>query len=63
MFEREIGRVRSLYQQQQQQQPSQAPALGRSNNRDLDSQFAKLSLKHNKDPNSGWDTLSGPLRT
>ncbi|KAL6658103.1 hypothetical protein ACP70R_003689 [Stipagrostis hirtigluma subsp. patula] len=61
MFEREIGRLRSLYQQQQQQQP-QPPALGRSNSRDLDSQFASLSLKH-KDPNSGRDTLSGPLRT
>ena len=59
MFEREIGRLRSLYQQQQQQQ---APALVRSNNRDLDAQFANLSLKH-KDPSSGRDALSGPLRT
>jgi hypothetical protein len=65
MFEREIGRLRSLYQQQQQQkqQPSQAPALGCSNSRDLDSQFANLSLKHNIDPNSGRDALSGPLPT
>ena len=60
MFEREIGRLRSLYQQQQQQQ--QAPALVRSNSRDLDAQFANLSLKH-KDPNSGRDALSGRLRT
>uniref|UniRef100_A0A0A9E2N8 BZIP domain-containing protein n=1 Tax=Arundo donax TaxID=35708 RepID=A0A0A9E2N8_ARUDO len=60
VFEREIGRLRSLYQQQQQQQ--QAPARGRTNSRDLDSQFANLSLKH-KDPNSGRDALSGPLRT
>lgn len=57
MFEREIGRLRSLYQQQQQ-----APALVRSNSRDLDAQFANLSLKH-KDPSSGRDALSGSLRT
>lgn len=58
MFEREIGRLRSLYQQQQQQQkqPQPTTTLSRSNSRDLDSQFANLSLKH-KDPNSG------PLRT
>ena len=61
MFEREIGRLRSLYQQQQQQQ-QQVPALVRSNSRDLDVQFANLSLKH-KDPNAGRDALSGPLRT
>ncbi|CAO2148501.1 unnamed protein product [Urochloa humidicola] len=61
MFEREIGRLRLLYQQQQQQQ-QQAPALVRSNSRDLDAQFANLSLKH-KDPNSARDARSGPLRT
>jgi regulator of replication initiation timing len=60
MFEREIGRLRSLYQQQQQ--PPQPPTLGRSNSRDLDSQFANMSLKH-KDTNSGRDAISGPLRT
>lgn len=60
MFEREIGRLRSLYQQQQQ--PPQPPTLSRSNSRDLDSQFANMSLKH-KDPNSGRDAVSGPLRT
>ncbi|VAH93327.1 unnamed protein product [Triticum turgidum subsp. durum] len=60
MFEREIGRLRSLYQQQQQ--PPQPPTLGRSNSRDLDSQFASMSLKQ-KDPNSGRDAVSGPLRT
>ncbi|KAL5203726.1 hypothetical protein ABZP36_008597 [Zizania latifolia] len=59
MFEREIGRLRSLYQQQQQPQPT---TLSRSNSRDLDSQFANLSLKH-KDPSSGRDAVSGPLRT
>ncbi|KAK3119960.1 hypothetical protein QOZ80_9AG0678610 [Eleusine coracana subsp. coracana] len=61
MFEREIGRLRSLYQQQQQQPPPHPP-LGRSNSRDLDAQFANLSLKHS-DPNTGRDALSGPLRT
>jgi len=63
MFEREIGRLRSLFQQQQQQQhvpQQQAPTHrhSRSNSRDLDSQFANLSLKHN-DPNSGRDAVSG----
>jgi predicted ArsR family transcriptional regulator len=65
MFEREIGRLRSLFQQQQQQQQQQqhvpqqqAPTHSRSNSRDLDSQFANLSLKHS-DPNSGRDAVSG----
>ncbi|KAL5225129.1 hypothetical protein ABZP36_011768 [Zizania latifolia] len=61
MFEREIGRLRSLFQQQQQQQhiPQQkAPTHSRSNSRDLDSQFANLSLKHG-DPNSGHDAVPG----
>ncbi|XP_006662832.2 uncharacterized protein At4g06598-like isoform X1 [Oryza brachyantha] len=63
MFEREIGRLRSLYQQQQQQkQPQPTTPLNRSNSRDLDLQFANLSLKH-KDPNSGRDAVSGSLRT
>ena len=63
MFEREIGHLRSLYQQQQQQQQQQqVPALVRSNSRDLDVQFANLSLKH-KDPNVGRDALSRPLHT
>ncbi|TVU51312.1 hypothetical protein EJB05_02728, partial [Eragrostis curvula] len=64
MFEREISRLRSLFQQQQQQQQpqhvpqQQAPTHSRSNSRDLDSQFANLSLKHS-DPNSGRDAVSG----
>ena len=61
MFEREIGRLRSLFQQQQQQQPvmqQQAPAHSRSNSRDLDSQFVNMSLKHN-DSNSGRDAIHG----
>ncbi|CAK7357066.1 unnamed protein product [Dovyalis caffra] len=51
VLEREIGRLRALYQQQQQQPAS---SHRRSNSRDLDSQFANLSLKH-KDANSGRD--------
>ena len=62
MFEREIGRLSTLFQQQQQQQQhvpqQQAPTHNRSNSRDLDSQFANLSMKHN-DPSSGRDAVSG----
>uniref|UniRef100_A0A0D9XXN7 BZIP domain-containing protein n=2 Tax=Leersia perrieri TaxID=77586 RepID=A0A0D9XXN7_9ORYZ len=61
MFEREIGRLRSLFQQQQQQQhmpQQQGPTHSRSNSRDLDSQFANMSLKHS-DPNSGCDAVPG----
>jgi len=61
MLEREIARLRSLYQQQQQhlQQPP-APTHGRSSSRDLESRFANLSLKH-EDPNSGREPVTGPL--
>ncbi|KAJ4833059.1 hypothetical protein Tsubulata_001031 [Turnera subulata] len=64
VLEREIGRLRALYQQQQQPQPPQKPAAShrRNNSRDLDSQFANLSLKH-KDSNSGHDPVSGPVRS
>lgn len=58
MFEREIGRLRSLFQQQQHILQQQAPTHSRSNSRDLDSQFANMSLKHN-DPNSGRDAVPG----
>ncbi|GAV61199.1 bZIP_1 domain-containing protein [Cephalotus follicularis] len=64
VLEREIGRLRSLYQQQQQlQQPQQKPSSShrRTKSKDLDSQFANLSLKH-KDSNSGCDPVTGPLR-
>lgn len=68
VLEREIGRLRALYQQQQQQQRQlqtqpQRPSSShhRSNSRDLESQFAKLSLKH-KDGNSGRDSVTGSLR-
>jgi len=57
VLEREIGRLRALYQQQQQ------PASNhrRSKSKDLDSQFANLSLKH-KDANSSRDPVTGSLR-
>ncbi|MBA0717007.1 hypothetical protein Golax_004856 [Gossypium laxum] len=69
VLEREIGRLRVLYQQQQQQQqqhqkqkPSSSSSSSHrpSSSRDLDSQFANLSLKH-KDANSGHDPLPAPL--
>ncbi|XP_010241674.1 PREDICTED: uncharacterized protein At4g06598-like [Nelumbo nucifera] len=61
MLEREIARLRTLYQQQQLQ-PQQPPSTHRrANSRDLDSQFANLSLKH-KDASSGRDPVSGSLR-
>ncbi|KAF7842754.1 bZIP transcription factor 63 [Senna tora] len=71
VLEREIGRLRSMYQQQQQQpqQPPQhmtqkPPSAGhrRSNSRDLESQFANLSLKP-KESNSGRDPVTGSLRS
>ncbi|KAJ0972123.1 hypothetical protein J5N97_020082 [Dioscorea zingiberensis] len=60
MLEREVARLRSLYfQHQQPQQPASTHV--RSNSRDLDSQFANLSLKH-KEASSGRDSSTGPLR-
>lgn len=61
VLEREIGRLRTLYQQQQQPQQQPSSSHRRSKSRDLDSQFANLSLKH-KDANSGRDPVTGPLR-
>ncbi|KAF7803607.1 bZIP transcription factor 63 [Senna tora] len=63
VLEREIGRLRSLYQQQQQPQSQQQPSgsLRRTKSRDLESQFANLSLKH-KETNSGCDPVTGSLR-
>ncbi|XP_058731591.1 uncharacterized protein At4g06598-like [Vicia villosa] len=65
VLEREIGRLRGMYQQhlQQSHQPQQQPSGShrRTNSRDLDSQFANLSLKH-KDTNSGHDPSNGALR-
>lgn len=62
VLEREIKRLQAMYQQQQQHQQKQ-PSLShrRTKSRDLDSQFAHLSLKH-KDPRSGHDPISGPLQ-
>lgn len=66
VLEREIGRLRALYQQQQQP-PQQLPSSSHrrtnsrdANSKDLDSQFANLSLRH-KDSSSGRDAVSGPL--
>ncbi|KAF9684997.1 hypothetical protein SADUNF_Sadunf03G0008400 [Salix dunnii] len=57
VLEREIGRLRALYQQQQPQH--QKPSSHRrSNSRDLDSQFSNLSLN----ANSSRDPLTGSLR-
>ncbi|CAI8618813.1 unnamed protein product [Vicia faba] len=65
VLEREIGRLRGMYQQhlQQSHQPQQQPSGShrRTNSRDLDSQFANLSLKH-KDTNPGHDPSNGALR-
>lgn len=61
VLEREIERLRTLYQQQQQQAQQQPPpSHRRAKSRDIDSQFASLSLKH-KDSTSGPDSVSGPL--
>ncbi|WOK97378.1 hypothetical protein Cni_G06086 [Canna indica] len=64
MLEREIARLRGLYQQQQQQQQKQSrrqsvPIHTRNRSRDLDSEFASLSLNH-KDMNT--DPATNPLR-
>ncbi|XP_061365747.1 uncharacterized protein At4g06598-like [Gastrolobium bilobum] len=63
VLEREIGRLRALFQQQQTHQPQQKPSGShrRTNSRDLESQFANLSLKH-KDTNSGHDPATGARR-
>ncbi|KAF4346211.1 hypothetical protein G4B88_005689 [Cannabis sativa] len=64
VLEREIGRLKTLYKQQQQPPPQQPPPSSshrRTNSRDLESQFANLSMKH-KDSNSGRDSVTGQLR-
>ncbi|XP_058089825.1 uncharacterized protein At4g06598 [Magnolia sinica] len=60
VLEREIARLRLLMYQQQQQPLSSHHRPGSS--RDLDSQFANLSLKH-KEASSGREPVSGPLHT
>lgn len=66
VLEKEMSRLRALYQQQQQpqqQQPHQrlSSSHRRKNSRDLDAQFANLSLKH-KEAGTGADSFSGPVR-
>ncbi|XP_043711139.1 uncharacterized protein At4g06598-like isoform X1 [Telopea speciosissima] len=64
VLEREIARLRALSQQQQQKQqqpPQPSSTHRRASSRDLDSQFANLSLKH-KEASSGHDPVTGPLR-
>lgn len=64
VLEREVGRLRALYQQQQQpqQQQQQQTSSGhrRAKSRDLDQQFANLSLKP-KEASAGRDSVSGQL--
>ncbi|KAI3448336.1 hypothetical protein Pfo_005001 [Paulownia fortunei] len=65
VLEREAGRLRSLYQQQQQQQqqPQQQQMSSghrRAKSRDLDQQFANLSLNH-KEASAGHDSVSSRL--
>ncbi|KAI4367427.1 hypothetical protein MLD38_023165 [Melastoma candidum] len=66
VLERELGRLRALYQQQQNPTPPQPqqkqPSSGhrRASSRDLDTQFGNLSLKP-KEPSSGPDNMTGPL--
>ncbi|CAH2047208.1 unnamed protein product [Thlaspi arvense] len=63
VLEKEIGRLRALYQQQQQQtqQPSAthkpSPSHGRATSKDLESQFSSLSL-NTKDSNCRRDSVS-----
>ncbi|KAL3814505.1 hypothetical protein ACJIZ3_015773 [Penstemon smallii] len=63
VLERELGRLRKLYRQQQQEQPQQQQMPSnhrRASSRDLDHQFATLSLKP-KENNTGRDSVSGQL--
>ncbi|RZC73459.1 hypothetical protein C5167_048932 [Papaver somniferum] len=60
VLEREIARLRALYQQQQMPTPPSS-TLRRTNSRDLELQFANLGLKH-REASSGQDQVSGQLR-
>lgn len=63
VLEREIARLRTLYQQQKQPPQQQPPSgLRHTKSKDLDSQFSNLSLKH-KDSSSGRDPMTGPVRS
>jgi len=58
VLKNEIGRLRALYQQQQQQQTHKPTAShGRATSKDLDSQFSSLSL-NSKDSNCRRDSVS-----
>ncbi|XP_019171464.1 PREDICTED: uncharacterized protein At4g06598-like [Ipomoea nil] len=63
VLERERGRLRALYQQQKTQANQQPPSSGhrRAKSRDLDQQFANLSLK-NKEAGSDHEPISGQLQ-
>ncbi|KAL3651555.1 hypothetical protein CASFOL_004557 [Castilleja foliolosa] len=63
VLEREAVRLRSLYQQQQQQPPQQQLSSGhrRAKSRDLDQQFANLSLKQKETSAGGQDSISSQL--
>lgn len=61
VLEREIARLRTMFQQQQQpqnQQPQPSSRHRRTGSRDLDSQFANLALKQ-KDTSSGPNPVTG----
>lgn len=61
MLEREIARLRTLCQQQQQQWKISPSFHARTNSRDLDTHFTNLSLIH-REANSGQDaTVKGPI--
>ncbi|XP_039068584.1 uncharacterized protein At4g06598-like [Hibiscus syriacus] len=61
VLEREVSRLRVLYQQQQNQQLQQLSSSHRgSSSRDLESQFTSLSLNR-KDANSTHVPITGPL--
>lgn len=67
VLEREIGRLRAVHQQQhhKQQQPQQlrpSSSHRRTSSKDLDNQFANLSLKQ-KDSGSSRDPVTGPVRS
>ncbi|PIN02713.1 hypothetical protein CDL12_24771 [Handroanthus impetiginosus] len=64
VLEREVGRLRNLYKQQQQppQQQHTSSSHRRANSRDLDQQFANLSLKPKEaSTGAGRDSVSGQL--
>ncbi|KAL0384593.1 UNVERIFIED_CONTAM: hypothetical protein Sradi_2853600 [Sesamum radiatum] len=60
VLEREVGRLRALYQQQQQPQQQVSSGHRRANSRDLDQQFANLSFKP-KEATAGRDSVPGQL--